>query len=302
MHRRIPEFGLSLSIKQCRNFGVKSGEVITAAIDDLCIRRFRLMSYWDEIEPTPGIYDWQELDSQIAAVASRKGTVSLCLGVRQPRWPESHWPDWAWNLASAERNAHLLKFMTAVVNRYKSQTIIVSYQLENEALLKSFGERGDFDRRRLLTEYKLIKQLDPKRPLSMSTSTSWGIPIRQPVPDMIGFSLYTVVYGKRGYNRSIYLPWIFKLRTILIRLMWHKPVFIHELQAEPWGPKNIWNMDRDEQSNSMNERQLRKNIQHARQTNLSPIDLWGVEWWYHLKVVDHQPGLWETAKQELNRD
>jgi len=277
------QFGASLSIKQCRNLGINDQQVLKAAIKELGLQRFRLMSYWNECEPNQGTYDFKVLDAQIATIVKhtkQKGQVTLCLGARQPRWPESHWPEWARALPKTERNQALLRFIKTVVNRYKRRKTIVSWQLENEALLKSFGEHGDFDRKRLRDEYKLVRTLDPTRPIIMTTSTSWGIPLRRPIPDIVGFSYYRITHDGIGYRKSIYQPWIFKLRALLIKLLFRKSSFIHELQAEPWGPKNIWEMDDAEQDQSMSLRLLRKNIAAGQTTQLYPIDLWGLEWWF----------------------
>jgi hypothetical protein len=173
-----------------------------------------------------------------------------------------------------------MKFITKVVERYKNRNVIIEWQLENEALLKTFGEAGDFDRKRLQNEFRLIKQLDPMRPIVMTTSTSWGIPLRKPIPDKVGFSYYRIVHNKGRYRYSIYQPSIFKLRAVFIRLVWRHPSFIHELQAEPWGPKEIWNMTPKEQNKSMSIHHLRYNLKAAAKTGLYPIDLWGLEWWY----------------------
>ncbi len=275
-------FGASLSIKQCRNFSIDDTKVLHFAIKNLGISRFRLMSYWDEIEPVPGTYNFDYLDAQIRKIAKHGGTVSLCLGVRQPRWPESHWPNWTKKLTKTERNNALFRFIETTVRRYRKNVRIVSWQLENEALLKNFGEYGDFDRRRLRYEYDLVKQLDRSRPIIMTTSTSWGIPLRRPLPDIVGFSYYRITYDKGAYRKSIYQPWVFKLRALLIRLLWNRPCFIHELQAEPWGPKNIWEMDDSSQAKSMSIERLKQNILLSSKTNLYPIDLWGLEWWYWL--------------------
>ncbi len=130
------------------------------------------MSYWNEIENTYGKFDFSELDRQIERIEKSQGTISLCLGARQPRWPENHWPDWAWNLSKEERTDTLMQFIKVVVNRYKTRKVIETYQLENEALLKAFGKRSEVDRLRLNAEYTLVKQLDPSRPVIMTTSTS----------------------------------------------------------------------------------------------------------------------------------
>ncbi len=297
-----PTFGASLSIKQCRNFKLDDQEVLKAAITDLGIKRFRLMSYWDETEKVQGTYDFKVLDAQVETIAklpNKQGQVTMCLGARQPRWPESHWPSWTKDMPKEDRNKALLKFIESVVNRYKKQSVIVSWQLENEALLKNFGQNGDFDRQRLINEYALVKKLDPSRPIIMTTSTSWGIPMRAPIPDMVGFSFYRITFDKGSYRKSIYQPWIFKLRAGLIKIIWRRPSFIHELQAEPWGPKNIWEMDKSEQDKSMSLEILKSNIASARATNLETIDLWGLEWWYWLKFNQNDERIWQYIKQHL---
>lgn len=293
-------FGASFSIKQCRNFDISWEDTLNSLIYDLGLRRFRLMSYWDEHETKPGKVDFTALDKQIRMIEKNEGVITLCLGVRQPRWPESHWPDWAWKLPKAERDKRLLRYVAKVVKRYKGNKTIISWQLENEALLENFGERGDFDVARLKSEFDLVRQLDPVRPIIMTTSTSWGVPVRQPIPEIVGFSYYRTVFNKGKYRSSLYYPWAFKLRAQLIMLLHQKPSFIHELQAEPWGPKNIWEMAAEEQDKSMSPDRLHENIRLAAKTNLYPIDLWGAEWWYWRKINDDSI-LWETAKTKIKQ-
>ncbi len=257
------------------------------------------MSYWNEIEQTPGNYEFKELDQQLKQISNAKGQVTLCLGARQPRWPESHWPDWAWELPKTERDKALLIFVKTVTERYKDNPRIVSFQLENEALLKSFGQRSEVDRKRLRTEFALVKKLAPNKPIIMTTSTSWGIPLRRPIPDMIGFSFYQTVYNN-GYHTSFHKPWLDRARATLIRLLWHKSSFIHELQLEPWGPKNIWEMDVSEQDKSMSPDQIKTNLRLARKTGLA-IDLWGAEWWYW-RHKNGDSSIWKTVKTELQQN
>src|SRR6187402_2289074 len=104
-------FGVSLSVKQCRNFDISSTSCLKWLLKDCGFRRFRLMSYWDEIESTRGFYNFQELDNQIKLISKNNGTITLCLGARQPRWPENHWPVWAWDLSKEDRSIALLKFI-----------------------------------------------------------------------------------------------------------------------------------------------------------------------------------------------
>lgn len=292
-------FGVSFSVKQCRNFGIDSEKTLDWLIQDAGFRRFRLMSYWDECEQQPGTYDFAELDRQISQVEQTKGVVTLCLGVRQPRWPESHWPDWALKLPQAERYQALADFIQVVVGRYKDRSCVISYQLENEALNRGFGLNGDFNRQRLRDEFALVKKLDPSRPIIMSTSNSYGLPLRRPIPDIIGFSIYRVMFVKDGYSRSKIPIWLYNVRADLARLILRRPSFIHELQAEPWGPEAIWEMPVEEQDRSMSVAQIHTNLRLAKSTNLYPIDLWGGEWWYWRLKTKNDPYIWEAVSKAM---
>lgn len=273
------KFGVSFSLKQCRNFDIDPDDTLKWLLN-VGFRRFRLMSYWNEHEKQPDQLDFKSLDSQIKTISKAGGEITLCLGVRQPRWPENHWPDWAWQLPKQQRSEALLKYIETVVRRYKNEPAIVSYQLENEALLKRFGERPEVDRQRLRAEYALVKSLDKAKPIIMTTSTSWGIPIRRPIPDIVGFSYYHTLYRNGGYHHSQFYPWVHRLRKGLIEQLHGKPSFIHELQLEPWGPTAIWKMPVSEQDKSMSPTQITENIRLAKAIKAPPIDLWGAEWWY----------------------
>lgn len=104
-------FGVSFSVKQCRNFGIDAEEALSWLVHEASFRRFRLMSYWNEHEKKQGTYGFSALDAQITTIEKAGGVVTLCLGARQPRWPENHWPDWAWALPKAERTKMLLMYI-----------------------------------------------------------------------------------------------------------------------------------------------------------------------------------------------
>lgn len=183
------KYGVSFSLKQCRNFGVDPRKALRWLLGRGW-RRFRLMSYWNIHEATQGHNDFTELDWQVNMVEKAGGVITLCLGVKQPRWPEYHWPTWAKDLDEAAKTTALTAYVLAVVERYKDRKCIVSYQLENEALLSNFGQDIHIDRGRLRLEYELVHAADPHTPIYMSTSNGWGVPVRRPRPHGgVGFSV-----------------------------------------------------------------------------------------------------------------
>lgn len=297
--KRLEQFGVSFSLKQCRNFGIDPHKTLDWLIEEAGFRRFRLMSYWDEHEKQPGRYDFEELDWQLERIAAAGGEVTLCLGARQPRWPESHWPEWAWEASKDNRTKALLEYIQKVVERYRQHPALVSYQLENEALLRSFGQRAEVDVSRLIQEAELVKRLDPQHPLIMTTSHHWGIPWNQPIPDIVGFSYYHVWYGDGGYHSARHYAWLHRARHYLVQLLKRRPAFIHELQLEPWGPNDIWKMPPEEQDKSMGPAQIARSVRLARRTGLWPIDLWGGEWWYWRLTKHHDPSIWQAVKYSL---
>lgn len=297
----MQQFGASFSAPYAEYLGLSTKECLTAALEDLGVRRLRLMSYWNRLEPKQGVYDFHELDWQIDKAERYGAEATLCLGLRQPRWPESHWPDWALQLSGSEWQQALLDFIQAVVERYKSRKCIVSYQLENEAFNRSFGENGNFDRSRIRREFGLVKRLDPTRPIIMSTSNSWGIPLLGPRADMYGFSIYRHMFMNGTYRHSRLPAVFFRFRALLIRLLQMRRTFIHELQAEPWGPKPIPEMPLDEQFKSIGLPEIKTAVKFARNTGLTPIDIWGLEWWYWLKVTHNRPEIWNYMRSVYKR-
>lgn len=294
------QYGISFSLKQCRNFGIDPHETLDWLLAQGW-RRFRLMSYWDEHEKQPGQYDFTELDWQIARIADVGGTISLCLGVKQPRWPEYHWPQWAWDLDKSGRSVSLVSYVSEVVYRYKEHGGVSSWQLENEALLQGFGNRIDIDRKRLFAEYQTIRTIDKSRPIIMSTSNGWGVPFRRPLPNIVGFSYYLKMYKNGSYHTTVQSVWLHRLRRSVIRIVLGKQVFIHELQCEPWGPEPIWKMSNEEQDQSMNAKQIAININAAERIHVSPIDLWGAEWWYW-RYRQSDSSIWDAIRKNLLSD
>ena len=285
-------------------YGLDPKDTMQAMIDDLGIRRFRLVSYWNEIEPVKGEYDFSQLDWQFDKVEQTGGTVSLAIGLRQPRWPECHWPEWAQKEPKQEWQADLNTFMTQVIERYKDRPSLVSYQLENEYFLEVFGDCPDHSRERLVSEYNLVKKLDPNTPVIVSRSNnatpSW--PVGEPRADMIGASIYKRVWDgtvTRRYFEYPLPPWFYAFLAGAAELTTGRETFIHEMQTEAWAPMSLKDAPIAEQDKSMPADKLAERIQFGVDTGMRTIDLWGVEWWYWRKMKMNDPALWENGKAKI---
>ncbi len=300
-HRNDPyNIGVSFADQYTKELGLDPHETLNALIDDLGIRRFRLMSYWDEIEKTPGQYDFSELDYEMGQVAKSGGKVTLAIGMRQPRYPECHYPDWVSNLNSDQQGAATVKFVDAVVAHVKDRPELDSYQLENEALNTAFGLCHDFSRKRLTDELNDVKQIDSNHPVIISVSNEFGLPLGRPHPDIVGFSIYHRVFDQTVTHRYVEYPipaWYHGWRAAIIQAFEGKSTIIHELQAEPWGPQATKNLSIEEQSKSMDPARLQGRVDYAKATGIHTFDLWGGEWWYWRKVKFNDPSLWNVAKQ-----
>lgn len=79
------KFGVSFSIRQCRNFQIYATKTLNWLVENVGFTRFRLMSYWNEHENIQGGHDFKELNKQIKRIEDADGEITFCLGARQPR-------------------------------------------------------------------------------------------------------------------------------------------------------------------------------------------------------------------------
>lgn len=300
------ELGATFISDYAQSLGVDPKETLNAMVDDLHIKHLRLVGYWDKLEPSPGQYDFSDLDWQFAA-ANKAGTkVSLAVGLRQPRWPECHMPSWAASEPKDVWAGQLQTFMQAVIERYKGNPALETYQLENEYFLKVFGQCPDFSRDRLVSEFNLVKKLDPDHPVIVSRSNNAiGTPIYAPVPDMYGVSVYKRVWvpivGR--YVEYPFPAWFYAFLAGTEKIIQGKDTVIHELQAEPWPPngQSIRETSLAEQSKSLDATRLHNRFVYGEATGMKQIDLWGAEYWYYRKVRLHDPTVWDAAREEYDR-
>lgn len=301
------ELGVSFIADYATYLGLDAHQTYQAILNDLHPHEVRLVSYWSDIEPTPGKYDFAELDYEMAQAQAHGTKVTLAVGLRQPRWPECHAPGWV-DTAKPESTwvPQLKQYMTAVIQRYKHSPALASYQLENE-FYNAFGACNDFDRARLSSELALVKDLDPNHPVIMSRSNNYvGLMTRQPLPDIVGISVYRRVWDGEVTHRYFQYPfpsWYYAFLAGGEKLLTGKDAVIHELQTEPWPPdgKDIKSISLTEQDKTFDAHRLRTTVKFAEQTGIKHIDLWGAEYWYYRMVTEHDPSVWHTAEAIFNQ-
>lgn len=299
--------GASFIPAYAESLGLDAQETMDALIDDVGIRHFRLVSYWNQLEPEAGKYDFSLLDWQFEKAESAEAKVTLSLGLRQPRWPECHMPDWARNKPVSEWQPRLEAFMTAVVNRYKDSPALDSYQIENEFFLKGFGEchliADSMDRSRLVSEYNLVKKLDPSHTAIVNRSNNaLGWPVGDPLPDEFGISIYKRVWDAAVTKRYVEYPfpaWYYAFVAGWQKLMTGKDMIIHELQAESWGPRGqgLAELSLEEANKSFNAERFTHRVEFGKGTGMREIYLWGAEYWYYRVVYQNDDSLWNVAKE-----
>lgn len=294
----IPDYATSL--------GLNDKQTLDALIG-INIRHFRLVSYWNNIETSPGKYDFSQLDWQFDKISDAGGTVTLTIGLRQPRWPECHAPEWIDTSKPADDwQPQLNQFITAVVKHYRDNPVLKSYQLENE-YYNHFGECYNFDRSRLATELDLVKQIDPSHPVIISRSNNYvGLMLRSPLPDEIGISVYRRVWDSQITDRYFQYPfpsWYYGFLAGAEKLATGKDSVLHELQAEPWPPdgKNITDIDLAEQNKSFNATRFQQVLDFAQDTGMRQVYLWGGEYWYYRWQTLGDKSVWNVAQQAFGQ-
>ena len=289
--------GVTYSRPYAEELELDPDQTLSAVLDDLQVRHFRIPAYWSLLQPTRSTWDWEWLDNDLNAIADRGGTVTLAIGHKLPRWPECWTPAWARHLQGAEQEQAVLAYLDAVTDRYKDHPAVVAWQVENEANFP-FGQCPTIDKKFINKEINFIKAKNTGKPIVTTDSgelTLWSL--GKDVDDL-GVSVYRVVISPLGVFHYWFIPPQFYLRKAqLIHILYGtKKVYVSEFQMEPWVKSTIIKSPLQEQAKTFNLQQMQDNIDYAKRMGLDRIDFWGVEWWYWMKTVNNDNSYWELAK------
>lgn len=307
-------WGVNFSKQHAQNLGLDWKKTYLALLDDLGAKNMKIAADWDLLEPQKDKYQFEDLDWQIKESEKRNANIILIIGMKTSRWPECHIPDWAKSLDKENQQKKILEIIEKIVSRYNKDKGITIWQVENEPFFP-FGECPWVDKGFLKKEVSLVKSLDNNQRLVLLSDSGEGSFWFQAAysGDIVGTTMYRKVWFslpyflKKKFNwygdyYGVYvqypLPPVFYWRKAeIINKIFGKKVISIELQAEPWGPKLLYDLPIKEQEKTMNPEQFISNIEYAKKTGLKEFYLWGGEWWYWMKEKQNKPEIWEEAKK-----
>jgi len=294
-------WGVNFSQKQATSLNLEWKEVYLALLEDLNVNNLKIAAHWDLLEPKDQEFFFEDLDWQMNQAERAGAQVLLAIGMKTPRWPECHIPEWAQDFSNEKLQEEILEMLGAVVLRYKDYPALFAWQVENEPLF-FFGECPFRDFSFLQNEVNLVQSLDSGHQVFTSDSgelSLWWDVAR--LGDRVAVTIYQNVWsGELNMYLSLPFPAVsYQRKAWLIEKLFGKKVIVGELQAEPWVKEELENSTFQEQEKTMNLTQLKQNIAFARDTGLDTFYLWGAEWWYWMKEIHSNDTFWNEVKKVI---
>lgn len=313
--------GLSIRPRQMETLGLELGATITALLR-YPYQIVRLGAYWQECEPSPGEFRFDELDFQMDATERAGKQILLCVGaVKTFGYPEFFAPAQyrpsafvEGTLITPAKQPQLLnaarEFVTRVVERYRSRSALLAWQVEHEAVdplgvEHSWRLSASF----LQAEIESVRAADPTRPVVLNgflptvlvaNVFQWwrtrdqgdSLAVAQRFADIVGIDYYPRYALAGGAGRTLYadgsrVPWQqARRRQFAARLARSgQRLMITEGQAEPWETvTNPPNPSRAGMYSCLPEH-LIENYNHwlspeiLRESALFAYLFWGAEYW-----------------------
>lgn len=270
------QFGTTFSHRHIRQLGLDPVQSLERVIG-MGFAKLRLCIYWDEVQPSPDAWNVEEVRRYLVRCTEHKQQVVLVIGMKSPRWPEFYVPTWA----EEQLEGHLLQFIERAVRELKAFSCITHWQVENEPLDPSGPQNQKVEFALLEKEVATVRKHD-ERPVLL---TAWGnaarrrnvLPNLAELSDVVGIDVYYKQYSQVLMVKTYKGPEDNEksLSEYLKRL--NTPVWITELQAEPW-EKNEHDYLSDAPP-SCSDRLLKEYVEKAMRLPVEVIFFWGVEYW-----------------------
>ncbi|OGK62095.1 hypothetical protein A2334_04520 [Candidatus Roizmanbacteria bacterium RIFOXYB2_FULL_38_10] len=272
----------------------------------LGLKHIRLGCYWANMEKTPGIYDFSEIDSLVDACGKLGITITMTVGIKAPRYPEYYIPSWIVSSIKLKNNSFvfendmfntaLFSFIKATIIHFKNYPQIKYWQIENEPLDPSGPHWWRIDSELLEKEVVLVKDIDSDRPIMINL---WGNELSKRnyydkvtnLADIVGLDLYPKVPNKNILGKlimqgprdsDIHIQEVIKAITKKGKKVW-----ISELQAEPWTIPD-----------SCSPQQVMINAEWISDWEIDGVFFWGFEYWYQQKMLGNIK-YWTAAEKAI---
>jgi hypothetical protein len=268
--RGATRLGISFRPPQVEALGLDGPRTLRALLE-YPLQVVRLGAYWNHIEPRPDLFDTASLDWQVEAAQIAGKHIVLCVGaVKTFGYPEFFVPRHRLPRPLPERTrirpddfASLLaaatEFIGRVVERYKTCTSIIAWQVEHESVDPLGMEHSwRLDRSFVEREVQTVRRADPSRPILMNGYLPVSLPVRltqwwatrdqgdslaaaEQLADIVGIDYYPRHALIGLGDLTLYLdgrrsPWQGQRRRALFARLRQRqrPLMISEGQAEPW--------------------------------------------------------------------
>ncbi len=298
------DWGVTFSQSQAEHLGLDATETYDAIIHDLGAKRIKIHTNWNATEVANDVYNFADLDYQVAEAEKNDVELILVIGMKTGRWPECHTPEWFLDISPEDREQEIVQYVRTLTYRYKDSDAVVYWQIENEPFLE-FGTCPDWyyenNTRLLEKEIAAVRAIDPTRKIIISESgelSDWTAAAE--LADIVGVTMYRSTYNAAEETFSInpytfLAPQFYSTKATYIQQRYQKPVINIELQAEPWTALPLSESKLEVQAQSMNLELFKENVAFAKQAGLDSYYFWGTEWWYWMKTRHNQPELWQEA-------
>lgn len=304
------KFGLNFSNKYAKELNLDWKSTFRDILQEIPTKKFRLVVYWNDVEALKGKYDYSDIKYQLNALEKYPNSeVLLVIGRKVIRYPECHEPSWWQELESEnQKKKELLTYIEKTVNELKGYKSIKYWQVENESLFP-FGDCTKIsDLRGLLQdEVNLVRKLDPDRKIFIQDSGEAGVwQTSSKLGDFVGISMYRKVWfnffdllNSRSFQLKYPLgPSFYYIKAKILGISVDR-VKATEVQAEAWGPVGNYFLSQEEINLSMSHDDFDQILEFVKSTGFEEFDLWGVEWWYHMKINQNDSYYWDIAKKTL---
>ncbi len=299
------QYGVTFSAPYASSLGLDPKATLDTAITELGVKHFRIPVYWSTVEREKDRWDFSEIDWQLDKIRAAGGTATLVVGRKQPRWPECWMPEWSKSFSFEGQEVHVLRTIRETIDRYKTDSVVQDWQVENEPMLP-FGDCRMPGISTVFQEVALVRALDPTHPVVSTESGELAIWAGVGnIVDRLGVSVYRTVRNPMLGNANLHywfvMPFTYRRKAELVKPFGVQDVYISEFQMEPWSNKDLLQTPIAEQELIFSPSQMRDNFSFAGRMAIHQIDFWGIEWWIWMRDHGH-PEYLDIAKKMWKSD